>query len=308
MRLAGGALRSGQARPDAERVALSPASWGISDIHGWGQQLESERVLREVASLGETAIEAGPPGFLPDRSDSARSLLRRHRVRVVAGPVDAVLHHHDIRGAELAHIDGHAGWLAQLGAHTLVLTVIESREDGADGVELSSSGWAHLLSAIGSVKHVCVVHGLRLAVLARRGSMIQGASDIERLLVGSEAGLCLDPCQLVLAGADPLEMIELAEGRIQHVHLNDFDDQLAEKVRDRTIDYGDAVRRGLFKTLGRGAGNVAGIVEALQSSGYRGWYGLKSECRLESVEEDPLREVRTSLAFVRTLFAAPATR
>jgi inosose dehydratase len=308
MRAASRARRPGRDRGDADRVALSPASWGISDIRGWGQQLESERVLREVMSLGETAIEAGSPGFLPDRSDIARSLLRRHRVGVVAGPVHAVLHHHDIRDAELAHIDGHAGWLAQLGAHTLVLTVIESREEGADGVALSSSGWAHLLSAIGSVKHVCVVHGLRLAVLARRGSMIQGASDIERLLVGSEAGLCLDLCQLVLAGADPLEMVELAEGRIQHVHLNDYDQKLAEKVRERTIDYGDAVRLGLFKTLGRGDGKVAGIVEALQSSGYRGWYGLESECRLESVEEDPLRDVRASLAFIRTIFKAPTSR
>jgi inosose dehydratase len=308
MRLAGRALRSGQDRGNADRVALSPASWGISEIRGWGEQLESERVLSEAASLGEMAIEAGPSGFLPDRSDAARSLLRRHRLRLVSGPVHAVLHHHEIRGAELAHIDGHAGWLAQLGARTLVLTVIESRDDGADGVELSSSGWAHLLSAIGSVEHVCAVHGLRLAVLPRRGSMIQGASDIERLLVGSEAGVCLDLCQLVIAGADPLEMVELAEGRIMHVHLNDLDRRLAEQVRDRRVEYRDAVRDGLYRTLGRGEGNVAAVVEALQSSGYRGWYGLESERRLQSVEEDPLREVKLSLAFMRTMLGAPAGR
>ena len=285
----------------AHRIALSPVSWGISEIRRWGEQLDSERVLHEIASLGATAIEAGPTGFLPDRSDSARTVLRRHHLRAVAGPVRAVLHNHDIRGAELAHVDGHAGWLAQLGAHTLVLNVIESRADGSDGVELSSSGWAHLLSAIGSVKHVCTVNRLRLAVQPRRGSMIQGASDLERVLVGSEAGVCLDLGQLVLAGADPVEMVELAHGRIQHVHLNDVDGHLATQVRERRMDYATAVTGGLFKPLGRGDGKVAEVVEALRASGYSGWYGLEAERRLQSVEDDPLDDVKTSLDLLRGL-------
>ena len=36
----------------------------------------------------------------------------------------------------------------------------------------------------------------------RFGSMIQGPGDIERLLVGTEAGFCLDTGHLVLVGAD----------------------------------------------------------------------------------------------------------
>ena len=79
------------------------------------------------AAVGEGAITAGPSGFLPDRSDQAKPLLRRHRLRVVAGQVDAILHHHDIRGAELAHIDGHANWLSAIGAETLILSAIPQR-------------------------------------------------------------------------------------------------------------------------------------------------------------------------------------
>ena len=211
------------ARPGPDRgrtassVAVSPISWGISEAAAWGPQLEPNRVLTEMATLGANGIEAGPSGFLPDRSDTARSLLRRHGLRMVAGPVYAVLHHHDLRQSELAHIDGHAGWLAALGAKTLVLTVIGSRTDEPRGSELSSSGWAHLLSAIGSVQHVCVVHGLRLAVEPRRGSMIEGPAEIERLLVGSEAGVSIDVgpserCNLPLApGADKAETREVLE-------------------------------------------------------------------------------------------------
>src|ERR1700682_3698478 len=83
------------------RLALSPVCWGISNVPGWGHQLTPDGVLSEAAPVGEGAITAGPSGSLPDRSDQAKPLLRRHRLRVVAGQVDAILHHHDIRGAEL---------------------------------------------------------------------------------------------------------------------------------------------------------------------------------------------------------------
>lgn len=287
------------------RVALSPLSWGVSDVRGWGPQLDAQRVLGEMAALGEPAMEAGPPGFLPDRSDAARPLLKRHGLRMVAGPVRAVLHHHDIRASELAHIDGHAAWLGSLGAHTLILSVVQSHSDEAAGPELSRTAWAHLLSSIGSVQHVCAVHKLRLAVQPRQGSVIQGPAEIERLLVGSEAGVCVDVAQLVLSGADPVEIIELAAGRIQHVHMNDIDRRLAEQVREARIDYPAAVARGLFKPLGTGDGDAGGVVEALDRAGYRGWIGLESEVRLESVEEDPLVEVRISLEHLRSLLPSP---
>src|SRR6202158_6560156 len=80
------------ARP-THRLAISPVCWGISDVPGWGHQLDPERVLSEAAAVGEGAITAGPPGFLPDRSDQAKPLLRRHKLQVVAGQVRAVLHH-----------------------------------------------------------------------------------------------------------------------------------------------------------------------------------------------------------------------
>lgn len=298
-------LGGGRGR-NATRVAVSPASWGISESATWGPQLEPNRVLTEMAAAGADGIEAGPPGFLPDRSNEARTLLKRHGLRMVAGPVYAVLHHQELHHSELAHIDGHAGWLAALGAKTLVLTVIGSRTDEPRAAAVSSSGWAHLLSSIGSVQHVCVVHGLHLAVEPRRGSMIQGPAEIERLLVGSEAGLCIDVAQLMLAGADPLEVVELAARRIQHVHMNDIEGGLARAVRDGSIDYSDAVSRGLFKPLGSGDADAARVVEELQRVGYNGWYALQSDIRLDSVDDDPAAGVRESVAFLRSLLPVSA--
>ena len=306
-RALGGARRSPR-RQRQDGVAISPVCWGVSEVRGWGAQHEPERVLREIASLGETAIETGPSGFLPDRSEATRAILKRHRLRAVAGPVRAVLHHHDLRAQELAHIDGHAAWLAAIGAETLILTVIGSRSDGDPDVELSSTGWAHLLNAIGSVQHLCTVRRLRLAVQPRHGSMIQGPADIERLLVGSDAGVCVDLGQLVIAGADPLEVIELASGRIEHVHVGDVDRRLAEDARHGRIDYAAAVTKGLFKPLGEGEAGVGEAVQALRRSGYRGWYGIESERRLGSLQDDVLDGVRKSVAFMRGLVPVQGNR
>ena len=73
-----GGLRGGRGR-SLYRLALSPACWGVSDAGDWGHQIDAERVLSEAEAVGEGAITAGPPRFLPDRSDQAKRLLRRHR-------------------------------------------------------------------------------------------------------------------------------------------------------------------------------------------------------------------------------------
>jgi inosose dehydratase len=286
------------------RLALSPVCWGIGEGRDWGHQIAADRLLSEAAAVGEGAITAGPPGFLPDRSDQARALLRRNRLHVVAGQVHAILHHHEIRGPELAHIDGHAHWLSAVGAEILVLSAIPERTPGATRPDsLSTAEWAHLLHLIGSVEHVSARHRLKVAVQPRFGSTIQGPEEIERLLVGSEAGVCLDLAHLLLAGADPVEVIELAAGRIQHVHLNDVDLDLARRVRSGSLDYREAVFGGLYVPLGEGGANVKRVTEALRGAGYRGWYALEEETRLASADDRPLGRISRSLEYVLPLLS-----
>jgi inosose dehydratase len=278
--------------------------WGVGESRDAGHQLEVERVLSEAAAVGEGAITAGPSGFLPDKSDEAKVLLRRHRLQVVAGQVRAVLHHHDIRGPEMAHIDGQASWLAALGADTLVLSAIPDRASkSARGMVLSNAEWAHLLHLVGSAEHVTARHKMRVAVQPRFGSIIEGPEDIERLMVGSEADLCLDIAQLVLAGADPIEVLELAGSRIRHVHLNDVDPELAHQVSDGSIEYDEAVEIGLYRPLGEGGAPVAKVIEALRKANYRGWYTLEQETRLASPDDRPLGRISRSLEYVLPLLS-----
>ena len=181
---------------------------------------------------------------------------------------------------------------------------IPQRSSGAHhGAVLSNSEWAHLLHSIGSVQHVCARHKLRLAVQPRFGSTIQGPEDVERLLVGTEAGICLDIAHMILSGGDPIEVLELAAGRIQHVHLNDIDAEIARQVTDHGEDYNEAVSLGLFKPLGEGSGRVDRVIEGLRRSKYRGWYTLRQETRLASAEDRPLGRISRSLEYLMPLLA-----
>jgi inosose dehydratase len=107
----------------------------------------------------------------------------------------------------------------------------------------------------------------------------------------------------LLAGADPIEILELAAGRIRHVQLNDLDERLAKQVRDHGQDYAEAVGDGLFTPLGEGGGHVDRVVEALRSSSYRGWYALRQETRLSSAEDRPLGRVSRSLEYLLPLLS-----
>jgi inosose dehydratase len=108
---------------------------------------------------------------------------------------------------------------------------------------------------------------------------------------------------LILSGADPIEVLELAGGRVQQVHLNDIDGDLAEQVRDHGEDYNEAVAVGLFKPLGEGAAKVDRVIEALRGSKYRGWYTLRQETRLASPDDRPLGRVSRSLDYLMPLLS-----
>jgi inosose dehydratase len=111
----------------------------------------------------------------------------------------------------------------------------------------------------------------------------------------------VDIAHLVISGADPVEVIELAAGRIQHVHLNDVDLDLARRVRERSIDFDDAVTRNLYRPVGEGGADVARVIEALRLAGYRGWHTLEQETRLPAPDVRPLGWISRSLEFVLPL-------
>jgi len=266
------------------RLAAAPITWGVCEVPGWGWQLGSERVLREVSGLGLRAIELGPSGFLPDDPREVARTLQRHDLRLASGFLPAVLHRPASRAATLDRVAAAAETLAAAGADLLVLAA--ELGNGAAGydrsAELSEQQWTALLEGLDEVRETAARHRLPLALHPHYGTAVERPEHVERILAGSDVPLCLDTGHLFVGGNDPVEVARAANGRIVHVHFKDVDGALATRVRAGEMGYRDAVTRGLYRPLGDGDVDVAGVVSLLETAGYGGWYVLEQDVVLEA--------------------------
>ncbi|GAA4146014.1 TIM barrel protein [Actinomadura keratinilytica] len=283
----------------AERIAGAPISWGVCEVPGWGHQMAPARVLAEMRDLGLAATEFGPDGFLPADPAERAGLLQAHGLRPVGGFVPLVLHDpaRDPLPGLSRVLDGFGGPGA---------TVVLAAATGLDGYDrrpvLDAAAWRTLLGNLGRAAAHAAERGHRAALHPHVGTVVERGEEVDRVLDGTDVPLCLDTGHLLIGGTDPLDLARAAAGRVAHVHLKDVDAELAGRVRDGRISYTDAVRAGVYRPLGRGDVDVPGIVGALESSGYRGWYVLEQDTVLTAEPPPgagPRDDVAASIAFLR---------
>ncbi|WP_306291709.1 sugar phosphate isomerase/epimerase [Microbispora sp. GKU 823] len=163
---------------------------------------------------------------------------------------------------------------------------------------LDDEGWRTLLSNLDridrEISHLVTLH-------PHVGTMVETGEEVERVLEGAAVSLCLDTGHMLAGGADPLDVVRKAPERIAHAHLKDVDAGLAGRVRAGELTYTDAVRAGMYRPLGRGDVDVAGIVSGLTAAGYTGWYVMEQDVILTSADADPVENVRASLAYLTGL-------
>jgi inosose dehydratase len=266
------------------RIAGAPITWGVDGSPGWGYLMDRDRVMAEMAQVGLSATELGPDGYLPRDPAELREYVARYGMQLVGAFVHAVLHDQDRFDADLEYFDRVSQQLAAGGAEVLVVGP-NSGVDGYDtSVELSDAEWQVLSVNLRRLQEIVTSNGLTTAVHPHWGMAIAGQRDVERLLELSDVDLCLDTGHLYVAGADPVEIARLATGRVVHVHAKDVDATLAERVRTGEITFKQGTLEGMFTAVGDGDVDIAGVIDVLEGSGYRGWYVLEQDV---SLTEDP---------------------
>ncbi len=294
-------------KPPLERLAGAPISWGVSEVAGWGYQMAPERVLDEMRDVGLTATELGPPGHLSAQPGALRRQLEARGLRLAGGFLATVLHQPARRSATLAEIEATARTVAQAGGAVVILAAAWESSGYDRHGRLDSEGWEALAESLAAAEAVAARQGLALAFHPHVGTAVEGPEEVEHLLEAASAGLCLDSGHLFVAGADPLVVAGVAADRVRHVHLKDVDAELAARVRRGELAYSSAVRRGLFRPLGDGDVDIAGLIGRLEAAGYGGWYVLEQDTALSAEPEPgegPLADVRRSVAFFQQLASA----
>jgi inosose dehydratase len=285
------------------RIAGAPVSWGVIEVPDWGYQMSADRVLREAASLGLAAMEAGPEGLLPRDPSEVSDLLSDYGMSLVGGFVPAVLHEPGVRDEQLALVERRAGFFAAAGADVLVLAAATGSESYEEVAELDEGAWRDLFESLKKVQEVCAGHDLAVSLHHHYGTVIERDDQLLRFLEGSEMGLCLDTGHLVIGGGEPVEIAGLAGDRVNHVHLKDVNAELAGGLARRELDFREAAKKGAFRPLGEGGVDLGAVVERLEASGYEGWYVLEQDTVVETEPpegEGPENDIRKSLRFLET--------
>ncbi|HET6699315.1 MAG TPA: TIM barrel protein [Nocardioidaceae bacterium] len=289
--------------PDAldARIAAAPISWGVCEVPGWGHQLPADRVLREMRELGITATEFGPDGFLPDAPEDVAALLGRYDLHPLGGFLPVLLH--DPRHDPLPQVEEFATRARAVGAGVVVLAAFT----GTDGYDarprLDDEGWRTLLANLDRIDARTEQLGLTAALHPHVGTMVETTQDVQRVLDGSDVGLCVDTGHLLVGGTDPVALVRDHVDRVVHVHLKDVRADLAERVRRGEMAYGEAIPEGVFAPLGAGDVDIAAMVRTLEEHGYAGWYVLEQDIMLagDPAGAGPIADVRASLDHLRAV-------
>lgn len=284
------------------RVAGAPVSWGVIEIPDWGHQMPADRVLKEASSLGLTAVEAGPEGLLPGDPAEVSNLLSRYDLGLVGGFVPAVLHDPGVRGEQLGLVEERARFFSAAGADVLVLAAMSGSDDFGPFVEIDDAAWGTLFESLEMVEDICARHDVAVSLHSHYGTVVESDDQLKRFLEGSGMGLCLDTGHLVVGGSDPVEIAGMAGDRVNHVHFKDVDSAVAGRLAARELGFKEAARQGAFRPLGEGDVDVGAVLDALERSGYSGWYVLEQDSVVEAEPPEgggPVAEVRKSLRYLR---------
>ncbi|MEV6901903.1 sugar phosphate isomerase/epimerase [Amycolatopsis sp. NPDC051372] len=278
------------------RIAAAPISWGVCEVPGWGRVLDAPTVLGEMAELGITATELGPPGYLPREPAELKKLLGGHGLNLIGGFLAVVLHKNP--EAALAKAEDSAALFAACGAEVLVLAAATGLDGYDERPALTDTEWTTLITTAGRIRDVAAGHGLKTVLHPHVGTHAETRAEVELFLADSDVALCLDTGHLLIGGTDPVELARKYPDRIGHLHLKDVRGELAEAVRAGTLGYTEAVGNGLYVPLGEGDVDIEAMVRFVHEAGYDGWYVLEQDTALDerSPVDLPKRDVATSLA------------
>src|SRR3954468_16069790 len=214
--------------PLHRRIAGAPISWGVCEVPDWGHQLTPERVLGDMRDLGLGATEFGPVGFLGDEPSATAAILEAYQLQAVGGFLPVVLHQGD--HDPMPEVDSFIDNCLATGAGVVVLAAATGTDGYDERPSLDEEGWSTLLANLDRISDHASQRGVIACLHPHVGTMVETGAETERVIAGSQVGLCIDTGPLLVGGADPVAITAAHPARVVHVHLKDVDRGVAQQV------------------------------------------------------------------------------
>jgi inosose dehydratase len=284
------------------RIATAPISWGISEVKDWGFQLSPERVLSEMKSLGFTATDMGPDGFLPPSPSDRAAMLGAYGMTAVGTFLPVILHKADVD--PLPRVRRELQDYAATGAEVLIVAAVTGVE-GYDQTRepLTDAEWSTLFSNLERIGQAARAQGVASALHPHVGTIIETSDDVQQVLDNSTFSFCFDTGHLMIGGIDPVAFAAEHAERIAVTHLKDVSLAGMQRVKDGGQSYFDCiVADELYRPLGQGDVDIRSIVASLLAVGYTGWFVLEQDKVLLSeppAGSGPIDDARESVRYLR---------
>ena len=290
-----------------DRIAAAPVTWGVDGSPGWGLILPRDRVVEEMKSLGLSAMELGPDGFLPSDPEELNAYLSENGLRVIGGWVPMAMAFQDLFDADVDYLHRACRQFQLAGADVLILGPVWDLLGYEKRGVLDAGEWATFFANLSVVDEVASSFGLRTALHQHVGTVVEDMSDLQRVLDNSDVSLCVDTGHMMSTGIDPVAVVTQAADRVAHVHLKDVQVRLANMVLSGETPFRTACLDGLFQPLGKGDVDLAGVISTLEAAGYAGWYTIEQDCSLSEIPPPgtgPVEDCAISLDYLKELAAS----
>lgn len=288
------------------RIASAPISWGICEVPGWGAMLPTPRVLSEMSGLGLPATELGAPGFLPEEPAAIMAMLNSVNMSLIGGFTPLVVHDRSQENENISQARATAALFQRAGA-TKFITAPVTDWGWSEPHPPTAEELKQMNKIFGIVDEICAEHGLEQVMHPHVLTMVETDSDVQKVLDTCDVHWCLDTGHLAIGGTDPVAFAKEAFDRVGHVHLKDVDLSKVAPVMNREKSIMQGVQEGLFTELGQGDVDIAGVIEALESRGYQGWYVIEQDTAITAgmpnEGEGPIEQVTNSLNYLKQTVA-----
>jgi sugar phosphate isomerase/epimerase len=260
-----------------------------------------------AATLGVDGVEMYPgffQSFEPDYLTRIRTHLTKHHLEapMMCASPDFTTHDVQFRNAEVEREKQMIDVTAQLGGKFCRVLSGQRRPDvsRADGVRWTVESIRSLLEHAASRKIVLIMENHYKDGYWRYPEFAQDIHIFIEIIDEIESpwfGVNYDPSNAIIAGQDPLHVLNAVKSRVVSMHASDR--YLASgtlqdlKKQDGLIGYAQNLKHGV---VGKGLNNYDAIFSTLKAQGFDGWISIEDGM-------NGMDELRESVRFLRAKIA-----
>lgn len=278
---------------DMIKIANAPCSWGALEFDSdeKSKEIGFEQVLDEIKETGYVGTELGDWGYMPTKPALLQVEISKRNLDLLGAFVPVALadvskHKAGITSAlKVAELMYQAGYKDSFIILADDNCSVPERTQNAGRITtdmgLSDKQWKEYAKGAENIaKVVKDSFGIRSVFHHHCAGYVETPEEIDKLLSLTDPqllGLCLDMGHYAFGGGDPVQALKTYSDRIWHVHFKDFDPGVAKLSKEANGDYFDAIKRGVFCELGKGAVDFESIVKLLKELNYENWIVVEQD-------------------------------